>query len=484
MGRSIPISEVSRFDLIKEIKSRDSEIDALVRKLVIQYDRIDLLAEVLGYSLQPFHKKMLQWQFLHIDNLVLAFRGAGKSTACTITKIIHNLLKNANLRIVIASKTTSNAQTYLQEIKQHFELNDRFIEIFGEHYHPRKCRRWNETVIDIATRTIHRKEANITCTGIESTLVGKHFDQEYSDDLVDDSNSRTQYMRDGTTTWYYSILDPTIEPPNEYDPLIGQRHRVGTRYHYDDQYGRWMKGPLKEHTLVIPALDEHDRSPWPEKWPPEEFERRKENAGTIIFNAQYQCDTEAMKGEIFQFDDCVIVEDYEMPDINSMRKIMGVDLAISERETSDCFALVVIAVDKLSNVWVIDYYEGHKRFGQQLKLIKEYAHKWDVDRVGIETNAYQLAQAQALEDDVEEDALADGMVKKINTHKDKIAEAWKLTPMFERKNVKIHISCTHVRDCLVLFPSAGKDVFDALKLAIRTSKKRKRKVRESEPGII
>lgn len=455
-----------------------------IKRQVLENDRIDILARILGYELEPFHVAMLQFQAKHTDNLILAFRGAGKSTICTITKCIWYLLKDPNLRIVIASKTGSNAQQFLREVKQQFRTNSRLAEIFGDYYSSR-VERWNDTEIDVAARTRFTKEANVTCVGIEGTVVGKHFDIEFSDDLVDEANARTPYMRDQINKWYYSILDPTMEPPDPENPLVGQRNRLGTRYHYDDMYGRWIAGELKDRHFIVPALNDEGQSPWPEKWPPEEFAKRKKRSGLIIFNAQYQCDTDAMKGEIFQYDDCIMVDDDGMPSLDSLKIYMGVDLAITEKETGDHFAIVVIGMDKLGNVWVLDYYDGQLRFNAQTKKIKSYANRHGALRVGIESNAYQLAQAQTLQDDEDDDALNSGQVRKIITDKDKVTEAWKMSPMIEDHKVFFHHSCAEVRDQLVLFPNGRyKDLFDALNLAIKAGKKKRRKRRGHEPGVI
>lgn len=479
------IHEAERSELVQLYRHYRSMSNEWLKRQILDNDRIDILAILLGYELQPFHVAMLQFQMRHTDNLILAFRGAGKSTLCTVTKCIWYLLKDPNLRIVIASKTTSNAETFLREIKMQFETNERLQEVFGHYYNARKCRRWNDREIDVAPRTKHTKEANVTCVGIEGTVVGRHFDVEFTDDLVDEQNARTLYMREQINKWYYSILDPTIEPPSAENPLIGHRHRLGTRYHYDDQYGRWIADELKDRHFIVPALNDKGQSPWPAKWPPQEFAKRKRRGGLIIFNAQYQCDTDAMKGEVFQYDDCIIVADGEMPDLDDLRIFMGVDLAITEKETGDHFAICIIGIDKVGNIYVLDFYDGQLRFGAQLKKIKDFAGKYDPIRIGIEINAFQRASAQALEDDEDEDALNIGQLRKITTDRDKVTRAWKLTPLFEDHRVHFRKSCTPVRDQLVLFPNHRyKDLFDALDLAVQASAKKRRRKREYEPGVI
>jgi predicted phage terminase large subunit-like protein len=460
-----------------------------LRRMVIERNRIDILAvAIMELEVLPFHLAMMQFQFAHRESLQLCFRGAGKSTTCTVTKAIHYLLKNPNLRILIASKTSTQAESFLKEVKTHFESNDRLAEVFGPYFDARKVTKWDNREIEVLPRTSKAREGSITCIGFEGMVVGKHYDVILGDDLVDEDNSRTKAMRDKMRTWYYKSLEPTLEPPSAEVEHRGEFHRLGTRYHFDDLYGHLIANELKTHTQIIPALDEHGRSPWPDKYPPEWFAEKRQKAGIIIFNAQMQCDTEAMKGEIFQYDDCQQLDESEWPDVKGLRVFMGVDLAISEKDSADKFAIVVIGVTQdRSGYYVLDYFEDQLRFGAQTRKIIEYAKRWDPVRVGLETVQYQEAQAQAVEDTREDDGgLNDVRLKRINTDTDKVKRAWKLSSLFENKRVFFRKSHGLLIEHLVLFPNHRyKDLFDALDLAVRASKmKRRRRSRDKEPGVI
>jgi predicted phage terminase large subunit-like protein len=821
------LNKAERSELIQYHERYQHVSNEWIKRQVIQNNRIDILAtEVLGYEIHPHHMALLQFQFTHPDNLQLVFRGAGKSTVCTITKAIHLLLKNPNLRIVIASKTASNAKGFLKEIKGHFETNERLAEIFGEYYDPRKVSKWDDTEIEVLPRTIYSKEASITCVGVEGTIVSKHYDVILADDLVDEDNARTEHMREKTRVWYYQTLDPTLEPPDENVPHRGEYHRLGTRYHYADLYGHLSANELKEHTQVIPAL-KNGQSPWPDKYPSQWFAEKRKKAGLIIFNAQYQChsenteflteagwklfgqagesnlatvdvrtgkleyqkavgstnlpfkgdllrinsyklnalvtpnhrmlarqagwtrrtsppqgpwklveaqemdyskdrallysgatfdgvekkaffipegrggradgrggvkahhpakdvpmdafvkflgyfisegstsatdrggvrlgqnegatlesmktcfkemgftpkengaknechtldvrhigfrnwlrkevkthssnariprfvfsfsnkqlrillnslvegdghvvknvksdthqystiskqladdvqelatllcfdasllvekdgsysvcirrsigngikeeqvtpepyvgnvvcfqvpnstlitrlggkvlvsgncDTEAMKGEVFRYEDCQIVESDQIP--AKLKIFMGIDLAISQSDTADHFAIVIIGLDDAQNVYVLDFFDGQLRFADQTKKIKKFYKKYDPIRANIETNAYQMAKYQELKDDD-----ANIRLRPYNQIKDKTARAWKLSSIFEEGRVFFKKSGkTHkIIEQLVLFPNEKKDLFDALDLAFNASKRKKRKRRGTEPGVI
>jgi phage terminase large subunit-like protein len=475
------LRKAERSELV-EIYTQSLETENVwLKKQIIENNRIDLLAtEILGYEVKPLHLALLRFQFLHPENLQLVYRGAGKSSMCTVTKTIHLLLKNANIRILIASKTTTNAQGFLKEIKAHFEKNDKLIEVFGPYYDPRLTKKWDEREIEVLPRTKYTKEANVTCVGVDGTVVSKHYDVIISDDLIDESNSRTEHMRKKTQTFFYNTLEPTLEAPDPEVPHRGEHHKQGTRFHYDDLYGHLIKNELKDHHQIIRALNENGQSPWPERHSPEWFLEKLKKSGLIIFGAQYLCDTEAMKGKIFQYDDCQVIESGEIPE--DLKIFMGIDLAIGEKEENDNFVIVIVGVDTNKNYYILDFYEGKIRFSKQTRKIKEYYKKWDPIRALIETNAYQEAQYQRLKDNDKS-----MRIKPKKQHKDKISRAWKRSGDFDNKNVffkktgKSHIA---VERC-VMFPDGegSKDFFDAMDLAFKASNLKRRKSRK-EPGLI
>lgn len=412
------------------------------------------------------------------------------STVCTIAKVIHLLCCNRDLRILLASKTSGNAENFLKEIKGHLENNERLIALFGKFYDAKKCRKWTDTEIDVLGRKTMTKESTVTCLGVSSAIVSRHFDVIISDDLVDEENARTPLLRDKTKTWYYQTLLPTLEPPDGEVRFRGEHHRLGTRYHYDDLWGHLQDNELKDSFRVIKALCEVngiERSPWPMKFSVPYLQKLRKNMGTIIFNAQYQNDCDAMKGEVFRYDDCIQLPNKEWPDEKTLKIFMGVDLAIKESETTDQFAIVVIGVagkigSGAEKFYILDYYAGQLRFSEQTsKIIKMY-DAWKPILGLVEANAYQLAQVQELKRQY-----PDMRIRPYITDKDKMTRAWKLSPLFEDGRVFFKKDgMGPLIDQLVLFPNHRyKDLFDALDLSVMAVKRRNRnKPERREPGVI
>ena len=156
---------------------------------------------------------------------------------------------------------------------------------------------------------------------------------------------------------------------------------------------------------------------WEDKFSLERLEAILKQSGKIIFNMQYQNDTELAKGRIFKAKYFKYYEEYKLDydfqtakiriknaegvDVwKKVRVYMGADLAISEEENSknDYFVLMMIGVDEDRNVYVLEYVKERLTFNSQLNTTISYGRdKYPmVERIGVETNQYQKALAQEL----------------------------------------------------------------------------------------
>ena len=181
----------------------------IIKREVIDNGRIDILAtEVLGYFILDFHRKIMKHQYGRKKSLTLAPRDSGKSTICNYTKIIYEILRDPNVRIGLISNTQKQAEGFLKEIKNHLEGNDRLVEIFGPQVGPK----WDTKEIVVKGKDSKHKDSTVSCIGVGSALIGKHFDMIVMDDAVTEEASRTELQRERQRVWFYQSLAPTMEP--------------------------------------------------------------------------------------------------------------------------------------------------------------------------------------------------------------------------------------------------------------------------------
>lgn len=449
--------------------------NAIIRELVLHHRRFDILAEfVLGYDPpQWFHEEMIDWQDSNQEGLLLAFRGARKTTYCTITRCIGEILIDGNIRILLGSDSFDQSKIFLREIKGHFEKNEKLREIFGDYY--TGSEKWSESEIIVTKRTKRHREATVTCVGTGTQFVGRHFDAIVLDDFVTRDSSATEGLREKTHQYFYNTLYPCLESPH------GRMWVIGTRWHHEDFYGHLKKHVYPNATLQIPILDEEeegDLSIWEDKFPTARLHRlRAGNPGA--FELQWMCRGNVIGDSIFleshfQFYD-------ELP--HDVIKWQGVDLAISQKEQADFFAHVTIAVQKGTSIpYLVNFRKRRIPYTKQPKFVADrwYEHP-DVLGVGSESNQYQ----DALRQDIRKD-YPDVPVIGIWTNKDKILRANQRTILLSDKPLHIRKQHTEFKRLLLGFPSlkGSKDVFDALDMALRLGLRGKKKRRRNEPGLI
>jgi len=435
------------------------------------------IKEVLGYQLETFHREWLEIQKDNKKSLILAPRGHGKSTICTISYPLWRLLNNPELRILIVSNTSTQACAFLRESRAHLESNPwiraNCKDLAG--------RPWTENEIALARRRRKSKEASITALGVLGPVISKHYDLIILDDIVDEQNARTQSQREKLMLWYYKVLLPCLEP-------LAELHIVGTRYHYLDFYGHLIANDFANAHWIYRAIDvgaglaQPGRALWEEKFPLSLLQQIRKQAGSAIFNSQYQNDIELMKGAIFKPE---WIQYYQTPPAR-LEKIMGIDLAISEKDQADYFAIAVVGLDRKSGkIYVLDTFRDHLSFQSQIQVSlrlfrKHNLHDSPILRVCVEANGYQEAFAQKLR--------AEGLpVRSVKTIRDKISRAYQLQAKFENAEILFPRHPVHPVDPptdgqdrqdasdliqeLILFPEADHDdLFDALELAVSQAK--------------
>lgn len=467
-------------NVLDSVWLEQSKKDKIIKEIILTADFETAYYTVCKYitcrTLQPLHASIIHNVSDNQASMDLAPRGHGKSTIGDVDFCITKVLRNPDIRIMIGSKTQTQASAFLKEIRTHFEQNVNLIRIFGD-WKKSRDNVWNDKEFTVNRRTVIKKEATVSALGASGAVVSKHFDIIIGDDLVGFENARTEAQRKVLKEWFYSSLYPTLEPD-------GEIHILGTRYSPMDLYEDLIKSKNYKVNVqqAITIKDGQEVSLWESKFSLEKLRSIREEAGLIIFNMQYQNNTELAKGKIFKYRYFKHFEEYEVdyalnrvrvkvldaqgvPFWIPVRIYIGADLAISEDETSnnDYFVLTVIGVDKNKNVYVLDYLKERLSFNAQLNAILDYGrNKFPmVERIGVETVQYQKSLAQEIR------RLSLLPVINIQTSKDKVTRAMRRSALFENGKVWFRIGMDDLEECLLLFPEVDHDdLFDGLDFAL------------------
>lgn len=350
--------------------------------------------------------------------------------------ILWRLTKDANLRVLVDSRTQDRAKELLFHIKEHIEKNQRFRELFGDwKYIPG----WREQSFVHPLRTKKFREPSIKVSGIDSPVTGGHYDLIVADDLHDESNSQTETACDKAILHYKTLL-PILEPD-------GQLMVIGTIWSHMDLYHH-----IQEHETGWQVLKRPARNPDGSLWFPariteEYLEDRKSKMGPYLFAAQFLLQAIASEDrrylpEWIQYKDVflyaneghveLVVEGKSIPTFVTL----AVDPAISEKKTSDFSGLVPVATDPWGNWFVLNARRLRGGANDLIDAIIEEIRLWHVGIVGIETVAYQMALKEFLQDRLAEEGLLVGIQELTSgTGRSKRARIEGLVPRFSSGRV-------------------------------------------------
>ena len=111
-------------------------------------------------------------------------RDHSKSTFITVGWTIQNILKNPNIRILIANEVWDNSRKLLRQIKDQLEKSD-LKHLFGDF----SSNVWNADGIIVKQRWKAQKDYTVGTTGTEAESTGGRYDLIINDDLMGLQNS-------------------------------------------------------------------------------------------------------------------------------------------------------------------------------------------------------------------------------------------------------------------------------------------------------
>jgi len=115
-------------------------------------------------------------------------------------------------------------------------------------------------------------------------------------------------------------------------------------------------------------------------------------------------------------------------ELSECLRMITVDLAASTKTWADYTAMIAVAITPKQDLVVIDVVRDRIDPGDQVRVLRDLAMRWEVHTIGVESGQYQLAFI--------DDARRSGLpVSKLNPDKDKYARALTLLAMAENGQV-------------------------------------------------
>jgi len=396
--------------------------------------------------------------------LVLIPRDHLKSTIITKGWSIQQMLRNPDIRILLANNTWDNARNFLQSIEGYLGPGSVLAQIFG----PFVSSRWNKDDCVIRQRKTISDAPTIATTGLEKEQTSQHYDLIVADDLVARENVKTKEQREKVKD-YIASLYALLEPQ-------GMMVVVGTRWSKDDAY----EDLINDGTWDKLIMDAHDGDPlkqkvlFPEKFSLEKLQDLRKKLRASLYSCWYMNDPISPEASDFSED---WIRYYDPTTKNPMALYLCVDPASSLGKDADFSAGTVSGKLPDGTIRVVDYFRRRVVPSELVDQIFDTVRKWKMAghyvRVGVE--AFTL---KTLKTDIQNKQRAEKFyfqvdeIKKMrgpNGERSEVKQARirSLQPLFEQGLIEIRSDMSDFVDELLTFPR-GKhdDLIDSLSLAL------------------
>lgn len=384
---------------------------------------------------------------------VIGFRGSTKTTLSSLALPLWASLTGRYKFIVIINDTAEQVRGNLYNIKTELENNVYIRKNFPD---IKLGETWSEynLLLSNGVRIIGRSRGQ-NIRGI------RH--KQYRPDLVivDDPENlqqvKTKENRDKTQAWFNAEVIPAVQESNS--KLIV----IGNLLHNDGFMARLSKNPLFK-VVTIPLIDEKGNCTWLGKYPDQaSLDRQRIKVGETAWAREYLL-------KIISPDEQVIKEVSYYSTLPEIRTIaIGVDLAISKKETADYTSITIIAESANSKYYVLENRRGRWNFNETMEQVYKVwcdykaLHEDKTFKLGMEDVAYQKS---AIEEFGRRYQIHPTPVKQ---HTDKRARLETLVPYFVNDQVFFKESGQEqlVNEVLYFGVEPHDDCVDSFEIAMR-----------------
>lgn len=371
------------------------------------------------------------------------------------------MLKNPNIRILIANNTWDNARKFLRSIQAYLVRGQLLPSYFG----PFESSHWNQDEITIRQRTVILDAPTIATTGLEKEQTSQHYDLIIADDLVARENVATPEQRAKVKDYINSLM-ALLEPE-------GELWVVGTRWSMDDAYGDLIDEGIWDVLIRSSYIDSTRAAAiFPEKFTLEKLQFLRNKLGPTLFSCWYLNDPISQEAADFKKE---WVKYYAPGTPHPDSLYLSIDPAHSLSRDADYSAFVVAGMFKERRIRVVDYVRKRVVPSELVGIVFDLVKKWRLHRVGIETFAFQKTLKYEIERRQREtgvffgiDELRIGRTGSGEKTINKEERIRSLQPLFEQGLIELRADMHELVDELLAFPR-GKydDLIDALSRCIQ-----------------
>lgn len=334
------------------------------------------------YRMDPvFHRWLCETICKPSDKLILVPRLHLKSTWIKL-RIVQLILLDPNVRIGLFSATGRLVVQHMAWIRRVF-ANNKVRELFGTQIPDpgKKFSGWekaNENELTVwrdQTQEHVPSEPQLLCVGAGAEITGFHFDYAFLDDIVTDENVKSQSQLDAIDDWW-EYLYPILEVDSE-------KTITGTPYFYRDLYNRVQENEeIPKDQVYIRRYKEGGKIVYSSWYRNADYEKLKRGMKPYKFSCQFEINPMPDEEKIFPAPQPTF-ERLPMDELE-YRYYAMMDPAATQEAYSDHTGFVIIAVNHLSQVFVIESYSLKERGDKLADFLIRRHLRYAFKLVGIE----------------------------------------------------------------------------------------------------
>jgi hypothetical protein len=424
----------------------DSEVKKIVRNFV--YERDGEVIPLLVWHEGKLHLNLERYTLFMIP------RGYAKTTIVGIITPLYLALFNELKVAMYVSATATHANTQLSNQKKQLEANERILHFFGN-LRPgmQDSAPWREDVFESTTGV------TMVARGRGGQVRGYNYNGQRPqkilvDDLEDKDQVATPEGRTKLKDWMYGDLMPCLPAMEDGAEMLV----MGTLIHPDSLLTTLMVDPAW-NVVKFGAYDKDGDLLWPENM--DEAKLTKLEQSAVISNTlssfymERHSEIRATKDADFR------AEHFQYggpaPD-EELFQALYIDPAISAKALSDSCTFTVVANSGKGRTY-IRYSDGGIGISprEQVNKIFELYERFKPERVGIESNAYQMALVHLVREEMFRRKLYFEVIPVNNTDNKKLRIKGILQPRYANKFIWHEGKFVALEQQLLLFPLNKKD---------------------------
>lgn len=387
-------------------------------------------------------------------------------------------------RVILTSYEATFSSSFGRKVRD--LIDTRGFEIFGIRISKSSSSVNNFEVMD--------RKGGMSCVGAGGPITGKGADLFIIDDPIkNDAEANSPTYRENVWNWFKSTAYTRLEPNgiiilimtrwNE-DDLCGRLFESenvveATPKILDDVFSQETDNTNSNYWLLvkISAIAKSDdllgrakgEALWKSRYPIEVLNNIKNTIGDYWFSALYQQEPSPLGGFIFKRSSFRYYEQdeshffYNFNNNNKNERVTSskgdctifatVDLAMSMSQTADFTAIVIFAVSRKNEVFILEVVREHFEPSEHLDILINIHKRWKPQVIGIEKVQYQTSLIQS--------ALIFGLpVKELLPDADKVTRALPMAARLESGTVYFPADAPWLADFeneLLIFPNGKYD---------------------------